>query len=71
MTKQIPDSLRNFDALPDAANVRVNVVAKIIGCSIPSVWRMSKDGRIPAPRKLSTRVTSWNVGQLRRFLAKA
>lgn len=70
-TRAIPDALRNFDNLPDAANVRDKTVAGIIGCSIPTVWRMSKDGRLPRPRKLSVKVTAWNVGELRRKLAAA
>ncbi len=67
----IPDALRNFDSLPDAANVRDKVVAGLWGCSIPTVWRMAKDGRLPRPRKLSERVTAWNVGQLRAALSAA
>lgn len=67
----IPDALKNFDALPDAANVRDKVVAGLLGCSVPTVWRMAKDGRLPRPRKLSTRVTAWNVGQLRAALRSA
>jgi predicted DNA-binding transcriptional regulator AlpA len=66
----IPDAARNFDSLPDAANVRDKVVALLYGCSVPTVWRMSKDGRLPRPRKLSDRVTAWNVGELRAALAK-
>lgn len=67
----IPDALKNFDTLPDAANVRDKVVAGLFGCSVPTVWRMAKDGRLPRPRKLSKRVTAWNVGQLRATLRSA
>lgn len=67
----IPDALRNFDSLPDAANVRDKVVAGLIGCSVPTVWRLAKAGRIPRPRKLSERVTAWNVGELRAALNAA
>ncbi len=70
-TGAIPDALRNFDSLPDAANVRDKTVAGLIGCSVPTVWRMAKDGRLPKPRKLSGRVTAWNVGQLRAVLKAA
>jgi len=65
----IPDALRNFDSLPDAANVRDKVVAGLFGCSVPTVWRMSRDGRLPKPRKLSERVTAWNCGELRATLS--
>jgi predicted DNA-binding transcriptional regulator AlpA len=67
----IPDALKNFDTLPDAANVRDKVVAGLFGCSVPTVWRMSADGRLPRPRKLSTRVTAWNCGELRKVLRAA
>lgn len=65
----IPDALKNFDSLPDSANVRLPVVAALRGCSTATVWRDVKRGLLPAPRKLSERVTAWNVGQLRRCLA--
>lgn len=65
----LPDALKNFDSLPDSANVRLPVVAALRGCSTATVWRDVKRGLLPAPRKLSERVTAWNVGQLRRCLA--
>lgn len=63
--ESIPDALRHFDSLPDAAYVRQPVVEALFSCSGPTVWRRVKDGRIPKPRKLSDRVTAWNVGSLR------
>lgn len=66
----IHTSLRNFDQLPDSAHVRQPTVEALIGCSPATVWRMVKRGTLPAPRKLSQRVTAWNVGDLRRTLAK-
>lgn len=65
----IPDALKNFDSLPDSANVRQPVVQGLIGCSSATVWRMVKRGTLPAPRKISERVTAWNVGDLRKALA--
>lgn len=67
----IPGALQNFDALPDAAHVRQPVVEALFGCSSATVWRRVKDGGIPAPVKLSTRITAWNVGKLRRALASS
>ena len=64
----IPDALRNFDALPDAANVRLPVVCALLQISPATTWRWSKSGRLPAPRRLSEGVTAWNVGQLRKAL---
>lgn len=64
----IPDALRNFDSLPDSANVRQPVVQALVGCSAATVWRMVKRGALPKPRKLSERLTAWNVGELRKAL---
>ena len=66
----IPDALANFDSLPDSANVRQPVVQGLVGCSAATVWRMVKRGTLPAPRKISERVTAWNVGDLRKALAE-
>lgn len=65
----IPDALKYFDSLPDSANVRLPVVAALVGCSTATVWRMVKRGSLPAPRKLSERVSGFNVGELRKAIA--
>lgn len=64
----LPSALANFDSLPDAANVRLPVVAALFACSTVTVWRRVKKGTLPAGRKLSEGVTAWNVGQLRKAL---
>ncbi|MDD2743784.1 MAG: AlpA family phage regulatory protein [Rhodocyclaceae bacterium] len=61
-------TLATFDQQPDSAYVRVQVVQALFACSGATVWRMSKRGELPAPRKLSQRVTGWNVGELRAAL---
>lgn len=66
----IPAALKNFDDLPDSANVRLPVVGGLFGCSPATVWRMVQRGTLPAPRKISERVSAWNVGDLRQVLAK-
>ena len=65
----IPDALTNYDSVPDSAHVRLPVVRALYGCSSANVWRNVRKGVIPAPRKLSERVTAWNVGDLRKALA--
>jgi predicted DNA-binding transcriptional regulator AlpA len=65
----LPDALKGFDSLPDSANVRLPVVRALFGCSSATIWRMVKNNRLPNPRKLSERVTAWNVGELRKALA--
>jgi predicted DNA-binding transcriptional regulator AlpA len=66
---EIPDALTNYDLFPDSAHVRLPVVQALVGCSSATVWRMVKRGTLPAPRKLSERISAWNVGDLRKALA--
>ena len=66
----ISDALKNFDSLPDSANVRQPVVEALFACSSASVWRLVHRG-VLKPKKLSERVTAFNVGDLRAALAKA
>lgn len=66
---QIP-SEPSFDALPNAAHVRLRMVATLYGTSPSNVWRWVKEGRIPKPRKLGPQTTVWNVGDLRRALSE-
>jgi predicted DNA-binding transcriptional regulator AlpA len=70
-TSDISEALRHFDDLPDSAFVRVPVVAALFACSNITIWRRSKAGTLPAPRKLSERTTAWNVGEIRQILYKA
>jgi predicted DNA-binding transcriptional regulator AlpA len=65
----IPDALKNFDSLPDSAHVRQPVVEALFGVSGATVWRMVKRGKLTT-RKLSERVTGFNVGELRAALGK-
>ena len=62
------EALEAFDYLPISANVRLPVVMALYGISSASVWRNCKNGNIPKPRKLTTRTTVWNVGELRAAL---
>ena len=61
-------ALVTFDSQPNSANVRLPVVMALYGISSASVWRNVKNGNIPRPRKLTTRTTAWNVGELRAAL---
>lgn len=62
-------ALVSFDSQPNSANVRLPVVMALYGISSASVWRNVKNGNIPKPRKLTTRATVWNVGELRAALS--
>lgn len=59
-----------FQHLPDQALVRISTVCNVLGLSRASVYRYVKEGRIPAPLKLSPRATRWKVGDLRRATAE-
>jgi predicted DNA-binding transcriptional regulator AlpA len=67
-TKPVSDALRNFDSLPDSANVGVRVVTALFNCSTVTVWRRCKTGSIPKPYALSSQARAWNVGELRAAL---
>lgn len=62
----IPAALATFDKLPDAAYVRLPVVAALKGVSAATIWRWVKAGHIAAPVKLGPNTTAWRVGDLRR-----
>ena len=64
----LPDPLHNFNGLPDEAYVRLPVVLMLLGVSRATVWRMCKSGALPAPKKLGSRISVWNVGTLRNVL---
>jgi predicted DNA-binding transcriptional regulator AlpA len=66
--KPVSDALRNFDSLPDSANVGVAVVRSLFNCSSVTVWRRCKQGAIPRPYMLSSQARAWKVGELRAAL---
>jgi predicted DNA-binding transcriptional regulator AlpA len=63
-----PSALTNFQHLPDDALARVATVRALFDCSVPTVWRWAKNGRLPAPVRVGG-VTGWRVGDLRKILA--
>lgn len=64
------DPIRDFDSLPDSAEVRVSVVAALNGVSEVTVWRRSRTGQLPKPTRTGGS-TTWNVGALRKAKASA
>jgi predicted DNA-binding transcriptional regulator AlpA len=61
-------------------NYRVDEVASVLGISIATVWRWSKQSQIainsastknfPMPKKLSTKVTIWNAKAIQEWNEK-
>lgn len=71
-----PRCFPNFDDLPDSASIRQCELIRSGGnpaaplpFSAPTLWRKVKAGTFPKPTKLSTRVTAWQVGQVRAWMA--
>ncbi len=69
--QQVPFAVRNWEALPDAANVDIRVVSLMTGRSIPSIWRDVSAGRLPQPRRITPRCSRWSVGSIRVHLRGA
>jgi predicted DNA-binding transcriptional regulator AlpA len=61
------DALKQFHILPDEAGVRLPTVRGILACSSATIWRLAKAEKIKA-RKISERVTVFNVGSIRALL---
>ncbi|MDP2132094.1 MAG: transcriptional regulator [Sulfuritalea sp.] len=68
-TSAIPDALQHFDQYADSVFIRVKVIAAILGCSVPTTYRMNKDGRLPPIEQRSPGIAGLTVGQLRRSKA--
>ena len=66
---QIPPALRDFDDLPDAANVRQPVVEALFAIAPTTVWRRVRTGHLPAPKRYGKGTVVWSVKELREFLA--
>jgi prophage regulatory protein len=76
--QQIIPRLTGFDALPDSAYVREAQLVQSstrpgstspLPFSAPTLWRKVKAGTFPKPTKFSERVTCWNVGAVRAWMA--
>lgn len=61
-------ALKNFDQLPDSSQVRLPVVKALLGVSAATVWRLVKTQQLKT-YKLTERTTTFNVGELKKFLA--
>jgi predicted DNA-binding transcriptional regulator AlpA len=70
-TPDLAERLRQFDALPCSAYVRIGTVSALFGVAPSTVYRWTDEGRLPKPRRYGPNVTSWNVGQLRAVMAAA
>lgn len=62
--------LSAFDDLPESAFVSLCVVCALFGCSPATIWRRVRTGQLVTPHRIGLRTTRWQVGDLRRELAK-
>jgi hypothetical protein len=78
MTPRLTHLQSFFDSLPSSGYVRESDLVQSpkrpahpvpLPFSAPTLWRKVKAGNFPAPVKLSERVTAWNVGAVRAWLA--
>lgn len=60
------NALRNFDTLPDSAEVSDTVVAVLLSVTRQTVWKWSGT-RLPAPIRRG-RTARWKVGALRQVI---
>jgi hypothetical protein len=67
-----------FDSYPDSGFVRQSQLVQSpkrpghpapLPFSAPTLWRNVKNGKFPKPVRLSSRVTAWNVGTVRAWMA--
>ena len=62
------DRYQTFEQLSDDVLIDKFYVCHLFSCSVATVWRWCKDGRLPVPVRLGARATRWRVGDLRRCL---
>ena len=77
-TKKTVINASIFDALSDSAFVRESQLVQSpqrpdtpapLPFSAPTLWRKVKAGTFPKPIKLSQRITAWQVGSVRAWIA--
>jgi|LauGreDrversion4_2_1035121.scaffolds.fasta_scaffold601461_2 prophage regulatory protein len=70
MKSKKTNTTAEFSTLPDDALVRLAmlIVWALIPFSVSTLWRKVRVGEFPAPVKVSSQVTAWRVGDIRRWL---
>jgi predicted DNA-binding transcriptional regulator AlpA len=59
-----------FSTLPDNALIRLSVLyaSGLVPFSTSTLWRKCRSGNFPPAIKVSSNVTGWRVGEVRRWL---
>jgi predicted DNA-binding transcriptional regulator AlpA len=55
--------------LPPEGFVRLPVVLRVLGIGKTTLWQGIRDGRIPKPVKIGSRITAWKVEDIRALIA--
>jgi predicted DNA-binding transcriptional regulator AlpA len=69
-TQEVSPATRNFDQLPDSAQIGPRDMCALLSCSNETLKRRWKAGVIPLPIRHSHSMLRWNVGEVRSALAK-
>lgn len=48
--------------------LNVKEVAALLGASVSTIWRWSKEGTMPKPMKFGVQITRWKKSDLENFL---
>lgn len=71
-TKNIQPAFPDINLMSDSGFIRLPHVKFLYAISSATVWRNCAKKLMPTPKILSTRVTAWNVGEIKAdLLAKA
>jgi predicted DNA-binding transcriptional regulator AlpA len=62
---------KNLERLPEDGYIReAQLIASFLPVSRATLWRMLRDGRFPAPVKITSRISAWRVEDVRRWMEK-
>ena len=56
--------------MPAEGWLTVNEVARLLGMGVRSVWRMTEDGRLPQPIRLSVKMVRWDCRTMAAYLKR-
>jgi predicted DNA-binding transcriptional regulator AlpA len=72
MTHSKPSvSINRFDDLSDEAFIQIRKLLEfeVVPFSGTTIWRKCRSNEFPKPHKVSTGITAWRVGDIRKYLA--
>jgi len=63
-------AITTFNDLPDMAMIQVRTLVnfKVLPYSATTIWRKCRNGEFPSPIKMSSGITAWRVGDIRKYL---